>query len=276
MRRAALLLALGILLAGCAGSDDEPATTAASTETTTTEPTTSGETGSRAVVYFLRDGKVGPVFRSLTDTPGVARAALEALFAGPQDGERSQGLITGVPKGTAVSTLEIADGVATAGVTAPGALSPAGRAQIVYTLTQFPTVKRVRLRVNDGAAGSAVGRADSEAQTPAILVESPLPGDSVDSPLELSGTANTFEATFRYELLRPDGGKLAEDFGTATSGSGTRGTFSETLAFEIPNRQLGTLVVYESSAADGSRVHVVKIPLLLNSASQPPSHNDSD
>ena len=50
-------------------------------------------------------------------------------------------------------------------------------------------------------AGKSYTRADFEEQTPIILVESPLPFEEVTSPLRVTGTANTFEATFQYELL---------------------------------------------------------------------------
>jgi hypothetical protein len=55
---------------------------------------------------------------------------------------------------------------------------------------------------------------------------------------------------------------ISHHFVTATSGSGTRGTFDFTVPFEAPNG-LGKLVVFELSAADGSRIHQVEIPLTL-------------
>jgi hypothetical protein len=82
----------------------------------------------------------------------------------------------------------------------------------------------------------------------------------VSSPLRVWGTANTFEATFEYELLDSAGKALAKHFVTATSGSGTRGTYDITIRFTSPPGT-GKLVVYELSAADGSRIHQVAIPL---------------
>ena len=76
----------------------------------------------------------------------------------------------------------------------------------------------------------------------------------------MTGTANTFEATFEYDLLDPAGKVLKHDFVTATSGSGTRGTFDVRIPFEAPNG-VARLVVYERSAADGSKTNVVEIPL---------------
>jgi germination protein M len=55
---------------------------------------------------------------------------------------------------------------------------------------------------------------------------------------------------------------LSKHFVTATSGSGTRGTYDFTITFDAPPGP-GKLVVYEVSAADGSRIHQVEIPLKL-------------
>ena len=55
---------------------------------------------------------------------------------------------------------------------------------------------------------------------------------------------------------------LSRNFVTATSGSGTRGTFDFTIPFEAPDG-IGKLVAFERSAADGSRIHQVEIPLML-------------
>ena len=99
--------------------------------------------------------------------------------------------------------------------------------------------------------------------TPPILVESPTPGQTVEPGFAVTGTANTFEATFNYELKDASGKVLKKDFVTATSGSGTRGTFKFTVPYKVSKAQKGTLVVYEVSAADGSRTHEVEIPLQL-------------
>ena len=130
-------------------------------------------------------------------------------------------------------------------------------AQTVYTLTQFAPSRPVLVN------GRRYTRADFEEFTPAILVESPLPEQTVARPLRVTGTANTFEATFEYELVDSAGKIVAKHFVTATSGSGTRGTFDVTVPYPAGHAGLGKLVVYESSAKDGSRVHVVEIPLRL-------------
>ena len=82
------------------------------------------------------------------------------------------------------------------------------------------------------------------------------------SPLRVTGTANTFEATFNYELTDTDGLIVDENFVTATSGTGTRGTFDFTTGpFTVPFNGVGALIVFELSAKDGSRINLVEIPL---------------
>ncbi len=226
MKRLLLLLVVGVL-AGCGGSDDE----------TTTQ----------TQVYFLRDGKVWPVARDV-EGDQVESATLEALFEGPTaDEEEALDATTAIAGGG--PTLTIEDGVAR--FQPAGSYSDEALAQIVYTLTQFDTIETVE--VDQGYT-----RADFEEQTPSVLVESPLPFEEVTGPLRVTGTANTFEATFHYELLDSEGNVVDDNFVTATSGTGTRGTFDFTTA-DVDD--IATLVVFELSAEDGSRIHEVEIPL---------------
>lgn len=256
-----LVPALAVLaLVGCGGSRSATAPSSASTTTavpaptTTTGGTTSSTTATATVrVYFLRDGKVAPVARRIAATPAVARAALEQLLDGPAADER---LTSAVPAGTRLAAVSLRDGLAD--VRLSKQLPVAAEAQLVYTLTQFPSVTAVSL---DGGPGR--DRSYFEGTTPQILVESPLPGATVTDPVVLRGTANTFEATFQAEVRDAAGHTLATDFVTATSGSGERGTFDKSLPVRGPAGPV-TLVVYEVSANDGSHIHQVEIPLTLS------------
>jgi hypothetical protein len=223
MRRLALLLFLAALATGCGGKT-VTVTTTETVATTVTAPVVKKSVR----VYFLRDGKVAPVAREL------ASAGRDALLAALNDGPTAEEQAIGI---------SAAEGRARTATT-------------VYTLSQFDPAAAVVV------GGKSFTRADFEDFTPTILVESPLPFQAVSAPLRATGTANTFEATFEYELLDPAGKALSHDFVTATSGSGTRGTFDFTIPFEAPNG-VGKLVVYERSAADGSRIHQVEIPLTL-------------
>ena len=251
-----IVLALG--LAGCGGGDGDETTTfdtdttITNTETTETTTSTASET-TKLRVYFLLDGKVQPVAREVAKTPAVGAAALDELAAGPSASEEDIGLTSDVA--SPLPPIVIEKGVAR--LSGGSKLSPEGRAQVVYTLTQFPTVKAVEID------GKRYTRKSMEDFTPAILVESPLPFATVSSPVRATGTANTFEANFNYELIDPAGKVIDENFVTATSGTGTRGTFDFTTKPYAGEAGEGELVVLEFSAKDGSRIHEVRIPLQL-------------
>ena len=225
MRRLWLLALVAVVAAGCGSSKTVTVTT---TQTVTQTVTTTPARPKTVRVYFMRDGKVGPVGRELVT---VDRASLlAAVAAGPTDAERA----IGFTQGEATERT----------------------AEEVFTLSQFDPAKPVDVD------GKSYTRSDFEEVTPAILVESPLPFATVASPLRVWGTANTFEANFEYELLDSAGKVLSHHFVTATSGSGTRGTFDVTIRFDAPAGP-GKLVVFEVSAEDGSRIHQVEIPLTL-------------
>ena len=241
--RIVVLTLLPLVLAACGGGSSSSTPTGSATTTAPRERMT-------LTAYFLRDGRVAPVHVRVERTKAVASAALRALFADPP-----AGLETDIPAGIDSFDLAIAGGTAALSLVSTGDLTRPARAQIVYTLTQFPTIERVRI----GDAG-ATTRSDYEDETPIILVETPAPGDKVSSPIHVAGTANTFEATLQLRVVQ-NGRKLYEHFVTATSGSGQRGTF----AWDIPIDATGpaTLVAFEYSAKDGSEIHKVEIPVTL-------------
>ncbi|MCC6224663.1 MAG: GerMN domain-containing protein [Thermoleophilia bacterium] len=288
------LTALALAAAACGGEevagDTAPATTAETTGTTEAPPPTETgpvETGTSepeppveamtVAIYLLRGEHVGVAHRTVEQQETVGTAALEELLRGPTTEEAAAGLGTSIPAGTALNGLTIEGGVATVDLSGGfddggGSLSMFTRlAQIVHTLTQFPTVDGVLFEL-DGVpveTFSSEGivldgpqtREEYEDQAPATLVETPAVGDTVTSPLRLSGTSNVFEATSNYELLDAAGNVLAEGFVTASCGTGCRGTFDVEVPFADTGEANGTLLVFELSAEDGSRVNVVEIPL---------------
>jgi germination protein M len=262
VQRVILLVVVGALaLAGC-GDGDQSATTTATGTTTVAEPTRT----STVLVYFLRDGKVAAARRSVEHTGAVAAAAIRALIEGPTAEEADAGLATAVVPETRLRSLSIVNGTARIGLDQPeieeeDVVTTASVAQIVYTLTQFPNVRGV---VYEGTRvlGPGLTRKDMEEWTPAIFVESPVVGETVQSPVRVTGTANTFEANFILRL-EARGKKVAERFVTATSGNGVRGTFDATIAAPATATGSVTLVAFEPSAADGRPRHVVRIPLRL-------------
>jgi germination protein M len=251
MLRASLLAVLAsLLLVGCGGGAGDAG------ETTTTTPETI-----ELKVYLIRDGQLWPARRVVPYTESVERAALDELLEGPTDQEFEElGFRHAIQLGVDFQGLVVEDGVARIEVT--DELREDGLGQLVYTLTQFPGVQSVEVVGN--VSTRALERLDFEEFTPAILVESPLAFEEVTSPLRVTGTANTFEATFSYELTDTDGLIVAEDFVTATSGTGTRGTFDLTAPFTVKFDGVGSLIVFERSAKDGSRINLVEVPLRMS------------
>lgn len=243
--RLVVVAVLGVALGGCGGGTKQSTTT----ETTPLPPTTT-----LARAYFLLHGRVQAVRREVPATTSLSDAVLAALIRGPSRREVELGFSTSVPSVAVWDTGRTTEGVLAVDI---GSLRRPALAQVVYTLTQLAPSRAVYVN------GKPYTRADFEDETPAILVESPLPFQNVTSPLRATGTANTFEATFEYELVDPDGKIVATHFVTATSGSGTRGTFDFTVPYTVDRGGLGELVVLERSAKDGSRIHIVEIPLRL-------------
>ncbi|MGW5557748.1 Gmad2 immunoglobulin-like domain-containing protein [Micromonospora sp. NPDC003944] len=210
-------------------------------------------------LWYVRAGLLVPTRRTRPATVATSRLALTELAAGPSRGEAATGMSTLLPTG--VEVTRITDGVAAVmRVTSDG--DPATRrlreAQVVWTLTQFPTVRQVRL---DGAA--PVDRADYRDLLPPIVVTGPVVGERVTTPLVVTGTADVFEATVSVRVLDSAGLEVATGFGTASCGSGCRGGYRVQVGWRTTREQKGTIEVYEVSARDGSRINTTTVPVIL-------------
>jgi hypothetical protein len=145
--------------------------------------------------------------------------------------------------------------------------------QVVYTLTQFSTVRAVLFQV-EGRTVTTFGpegivldgpqrRADFEDQLPSTFVDRPAFGAAAGNPARITGTSNVFEATFRVALLDGSRNVLVDKMAMATCGTGCRGTFDVTLQYDVPKAQWGTLRVYFGSAQDGSPTDIRDYPVWL-------------
>lgn len=291
-RRGAALAVVLLLAAGCGdprGGTLGPAPTAASPATAPTGPTpppTPADTGPPPAtpatrtappstgatprpqnltieLWYVRDGRITPTRRTRPATPATSRLALTELAAGPTTAEAATGMTTLLPAG--VEVTRIADGVATlpALPTGSAATRRLCEAQVVYTLTQFPTVRRVRFGTGDPA-----DRADYADLLPPIVVTSPVVGQRVTAPVTVTGTADVFEATVNVRILDAAGRELATSFTTATCGTGCRGDYRVGVRYRLTREQRGTVEVYEVSPADGSRIKLVAVPVTLAAASR--------
>jgi Immunoglobulin-like domain of bacterial spore germination/Sporulation and spore germination len=295
MKRLSLaVILIGVLGAACAGGASSlgaapsgpatsPPTSPSATPSPVSSPTqTTSPTPHQTVtlqVWFAYGDKLFLTRRIEPFDPGVAQLALTALLAGPTDAERAAGLRTAIPTGTRLRGLNLAGGVLTVDLsseygTGGGSLSVMMRlAQVVYTATQFSTVKSVAFQLEGrpvtAFTGQGVvldkpqGRGAYDQLLPAILVQTPIIGQRVSSPVVVSGTADVFEATVSLRILDENGTEIARTFTQATCGTGCRGNYSVSVSYTVDHEQPGTVEVFETSMKDGSALHVVKIPVTL-------------
>jgi|HubBroStandDraft_6_1064221.scaffolds.fasta_scaffold201643_1 hypothetical protein len=237
-------------------------------------------------VWLMRSGRLFPAARTIAVTRAVGRAAVESLLTGPDAAERAAGVTSAIPAGTRLLGLDISGGTATADLSAAigqaGGSVPARLAQLTYTLTQFPTVRSVRLQVGGTAVTVLGGVPVQAAQTramwaallPPITVNAPFVGQRVRSPVSVAGTADVFEAAVSLRIIGADGTVIARGFTTASCGTGCRGAYAATVPFTVSRAQPGIIEVYQVSARDGSATAIQDIPVTLLPLPGTPSPGD--
>ena len=211
-----------------------------STTPSTTVPATAAPTDLVDVtVYFLRDERLVIAHRSVA-APAVLRGAIEALLAGPTADEAAVGMTSTVPAGTTVLGVDLDDGLATIDLSGEfgsggGSLSMFGRvAEVVFTATQFPNVDRVVFWM-EGAPIEFLGGEGlilTEPQTRSmvdrtmsgsVIIDTPQPGETVSSPIRVTGEGDVYEAQFPIEIWQ-DGAQVG---GLAPVTAGAWGTWAE-------------------------------------------------
>ncbi|GIH09176.1 hypothetical protein Rhe02_72430 [Rhizocola hellebori] len=267
----------GSLGAGPTGEPPSPAVSAQTSPSPSAQPSSTPDGTSSTTVtiqtWFARSNRVVPTQRIRPATQATSRLALTELLAGPTSVEAGLGMSNAIPAETTFDVRGIADGVAivsfSSGFFAGGKdIARLRRAQVVFTLTQFPSVRQVGFLMGGNPTGEPFGRADFADLLPQIVVMSPVIGQRVSSPITISGTADVREATVSVRLLDASGMEIATKFATATCGNGCRGDYSLQLPYSVPKKQpctdqQGRLQVFQVSGEDGSRISIVEIPLTL-------------
>lgn len=96
------------------------------------------------------------------------------------------------------------------------------------------------------------------------VIDEPSEGDTVTSPVTISGQVNAFEATYQIGIFNAAGDPIVETFGTAGPGEiGELAPFSIDVPFDVDQPKPACIWVYEASAMDGSPIHVGQIPVTL-------------
>ncbi len=272
-------------------------------------PTTQPPVGDETVVFFsvylfsddmttrVGDPALVPVLRSASIDSGTELELLTASLGEAVASLLSEPTQTGysssfpalepdasisVSLSGSVATLELPIEFEAGG----GTSSMIGRlAQLVFTATQFPDIDSVILTRNsvpiEVFSGEGIvldgpqTRADYLGTDQLIYVDTPAIGSVVGSPFTISGHANTFEATVEWELTRLDGTPITGGFTTATCGNGCWGDFSIDVEYVLEEDTEGFVNVFETSAEDGRRQHVLRYPVTLTAAewSGPPEES---
>ncbi len=300
MRRSLIVaaaVAVAALLAACGGGDDgdDAATTAVSTEAPAPAPVTSTGAAPTApattvegpshdvVLWFVRDGKPVAVTRKAPETDEVARQAVDLLLLGPTADEEATGLESQIVDGAHLNAIAVREEVATvdlspeieavvAGAPDAGTSNQLKLGQIVRTLSEFETVRWVRVVV-DGLEQTFTGPDDG---VYAGLLSPAIVDDGKDGPpwieigpveidrntVHFAGTADVFEGALQARLVQ-DGKTLIEAPVQASCGTGCRGSY--VLSFNAPEGTTGkvTLEIYSTSAEDGSVDEIAREDLTL-------------
>jgi hypothetical protein len=201
--------------------------------------------------YFYRGNALIPVVVHVPATRAVATAAVNALLSGPP-----RGYSTALPR-TTLTSLSIANGVGKAVFSHIVAAPRAARAQIVYTLTQFPSVRSALLSDKAWTEYTPERRSDyADLTTGALIfVTAPLRDSTVSSPVHVSGTAVASEGTLALELWSGKR-RLRTVTVTASAGAPQRGSWSQTMALPPGSYRL---VAYEPSAQNGTHLHATTL-----------------
>ena len=100
-----------------------------------------------------------------------------------------------------------------------------------------------------------------------VRIDEPLDGATVALPIDVSGAADVFEAALTVDVLDATGARLCIRHIMATSGTGTPGTWSTTMAFPPPDAsEPVTVRGYSFSAMDGSIENLVARDITVSAA----------
>lgn len=227
----------------------------------------SGRQLSLAVYYprtFRGRRYLAPEWHPVPYTRAVAAAAVGELLAGEPycPGSRRP-----FPAGVSLRGIDIDAGTATVELSR-SALPAAGPARrwplqaLVHTLTQFPTVQRVLVKVGGRTVAGPLTRDRAIPLAPIALSE-PAAGTLVKGGrLVVEGEASVFEGTVSLRLRDDRGQVMAQGYATAAEGAPGRGQFSGALTFTPPAASHAwTVEAFEVSAEDGQILYLVKIPV---------------
>jgi germination protein M len=219
-------------------------------------------------VYYPRTFRgrryLAPEWHPVPYTRAVAAAAAGELLEAEPDCPGSR---RPFPAGTRLQGIDLDAGTAT--VELSRSALPAARAArrwplqaLVHTLTQFPTVRRVLVKVGGRAVSGPLTRDPAIPLAPIALAE-PAAGALVKGDrLVVKGEASVYEGTVSLRLRDDRGQVMAQGYATAAEDAPGRGPFSAALTFTPPAApHAWTVEAFEVSAEDGRIVYSVHLPI---------------
>lgn len=228
MKRITLLLALSLLLAGCADADEKV------------------ETGSAQTLYFVTDSPRGfKLVSELVEFPkseNLGEEIISDLLAGkiaPRDSDYSNlwgstNTLNSITTSGSIATIDLG----TISLNVGSESEQRAIDQIVWTYLKFnAAIKEVRFTVNGEVVESFAGHVDTTktfSRAPAyevlnpIQISSLIDGQELSNPIEISGQACTFEANVVWRLSKA-GTVVKEGFTSASAACPDRSPWSVTI-----------------------------------------------
>jgi germination protein M len=251
-----------------AGTSDSPTASTSESPEPSDSPSPSesasapSTTSSIYLYYAMDDGQSPRLYREVRPLGGTqpVNEMLLSMFAQPPADPDYASLW---PRRTKVSDYRVDGDTATLDVSDFPSLGAEAEKvavqQLVYTVTaNDKSVKKVKLLVNGKAPPSGhsdwsqpVARAPMVEVQGLIWLLSPTEGETVSSPVTISGYGTAFEATINWEAYR-DGEKVAEG-NTQGGANGEFGEFTDTVELDPGTYELRA---FDFSAKDGSPENV--------------------
>jgi hypothetical protein len=97
-----------------------------------------------------------------------------------------------------------------------------------------------------------------------MILNQPVAGDTVTSPVHIEGLARVFEANVRITLYSASGMVLEDTFTTAAEAGPALAPFEADVPFTVLVEQAGCIRVWEESAADSSPRNIVQMEVNLS------------
>lgn len=94
---------------------------------------------------------------------------------------------------------------------------------------------------------------------PPVVIESPTEGERVGSVVQVSGTANVYEAHVGLRVRDARGAIVRDTFAMATCGTGCRGRWQTSLVLPGPEAATFAIEAFAPSGEDGRPLHLVRV-----------------